>query len=176
WASRASEWMDSRFGRTPWCSRRLRRTRTTMTTPPTTRGSNEPDKDDDVLAVSRSALGGRLERRSGRDDVDRPGALRAYGGAPGGARMDGSDVARFPRWARPREAGAREARNIMSKSPLGYTEASNATPPGGSRPESSAASEAIGSSAASERFGHTDRMKDHRILVVDDEPASRKGL
>jgi len=64
----------------------------------------------------------------------------------------------------------------MSKSPLGYTEASNATPPGGSRPESSAASEAIGSSAASERFGHTDRMKDHRILVVDDEPASRKGL
>src|SRR5439155_458686 len=24
--------------------------------------------------------------------------------------------------------------------------------------------------------GHADRMKDHRILVVDDEPASRKGL
>ena len=63
----------------------------------------------------------------------------------------------------------------MSKSPLGYTEASNAAPPGGSRPDASAAgapSEAAG--VATERFA--DRMKDHRILVVDDEPASRKGL
>jgi len=67
----------------------------------------------------------------------------------------------------------------MSKSPLGYTEASNATPSGGSRPDSSvsvAPSEATGTSGATERFGHADRMKDHRILVVDDEPASRKGL
>ena len=64
----------------------------------------------------------------------------------------------------------------MSKSPLGYTEASSATPPGGSRPESSAGSEATGTSVASDRFGRTDQMKDHRILVVDDEPASRKGL
>src|SRR5256886_9749126 len=68
----------------------------------------------------------------------------------------------------------------MSKSPLGYTEASNATPPagGGSRPDSNAAtepSESTGTSAATERFGHTDQMKDHRILVVDDEPASRRG-
>ena len=67
----------------------------------------------------------------------------------------------------------------MSKSPLGYTEAPNATPPGGSRPDSSSStspSEASGTSVATERFGHADRMKDHRILVVDDEPASRKGL
>src|SRR5207302_1037405 len=69
----------------------------------------------------------------------------------------------------------------MSKSPLGYTEASNATPPagGGSRPDSNAStepSESTGTSVATERFGHTDQMKDHRILVVDDEPASRRGL
>ena len=76
-------------------------------------------------------------------------------------------------------AGSRGCRDVMSKSPLGYTEASNATPSGGSRPDSSvsvAPSEATGTSGATERFGHADRMKDHRILVVDDEPASRKGL
>jgi DNA-binding NtrC family response regulator/signal transduction histidine kinase/HAMP domain-containing protein len=59
---------------------------------------------------------------------------------------------------------------------MGYTEASNAIPPGGSRPDSSVSSEAAGAAVATERFGHADRMKDHRILVVDDEPASRKGL
>ena len=65
----------------------------------------------------------------------------------------------------------------MSKSPLGYTEAANAASPGGARPDSStstAPGDAVG--VATERFGHADRMKDHRILVVDDEPASRKGL
>ena len=65
----------------------------------------------------------------------------------------------------------------MSKSPLGYTEAANAASPGGARPDSST-STAPGDAVevATERFGHADRMKDHRILVVDDEPASRKGL
>src|SRR3989442_13869019 len=90
--------------------------------------------------------------------------------------MDGSVVAKFARSARLCPGGAREDRDVMSKSPVGYTEVSSATPPGGSRPESSATSEAIGTVVAPERFGHADRMKDHRILVVDDEPASRKGL
>jgi DNA-binding NtrC family response regulator len=79
----------------------------------------------------------------------------------------------------PDQLAVRRCRDVMSKSSLGYTEPSSATPPGGSRPDSSAStvpSEAIGSAAAPERFGQADRMKDHRILVVDDEPASRKGL
>src|SRR5438128_12342983 len=90
--------------------------------------------------------------------------------------MDGSVVAKFARSARLCPGGAREDRDVMSKSPLGYTETSSATPPGGSRPESSATSEAMGTAVASERFGHADRMKDHRLLVVDGEPASRTGL
>jgi DNA-binding NtrC family response regulator len=89
--------------------------------------------------------------------------------------MDDPSVATSELAAGPRQAGAPPYRDVMSKSPLGYTEASNAAPPGGSRPDASAAgvpSEAAG--VATERFA--DRMKDHRILVVDDEPASRKGL
>jgi DNA-binding NtrC family response regulator len=85
-------------------------------------------------------------------------------------------VAGLARTAGTDAAGARRCRDIMSKSPLGYTEASNAIPPGGSRPDSSTSSEAAGAAVTTERFGHADRMKDHRILVVDDEPASRKGL
>src|SRR6266849_2419345 len=157
-----------------WFSRRSRPTKTTMTRLSTPRGTNEPDKDHDVLMLSRASVGRRLEGESGRDDVDRARPLRPHGRATGAARMDDPVVAKPTGAARPRPGGAREDRDVMSKSPLGYTEASSATPPGGSRPDSSATSEAT--SVASERFGHTDRMKDHRILVVDDEPASRKGL
>src|SRR5438445_11717698 len=121
-------------------------------------------------------MGRRLEGKSGRDDVDRARSLRPYGETAGAARMGGSVVAKLARSARPCPGGACEDRDVMSKSPLGYTETSSATPPGGSRPESSATSEAMGTAVASERFGHADRMKDHRILVVDDDPASLKGL
>ena len=146
-----------------------------MTRLRTTRGTNEPDKDDDVRSVSRAAVGGRLAGGSGRDDVDHARSLRPSGRAPGATRMVDSGVAELARTAGPDPAGARHCRDIMSKSPLGYTEASNAIPPGGS-PDSSASSEAAGAAVTTERFGHADRMKDHRILVVDDEPASRKGL
>jgi len=91
--------------------------------------------------------------------------------------MDGPIVEKSGLAAGPRQARASRYRDVMSKSPPGYTEASNAALPGGSRPDASAASassEAAG--VATERFGHADHMKDHRILVVDDEPASRKGL
>ena len=52
----------------------------------------------------------------------------------------------------------------MSKSPQGDCAASSASSPGGSRLDPSTA------------IGDRDRLKDHRILVVDDEPAARKGL
>jgi len=67
----------------------------------------------------------------------------------------------------------------MSKVPLGYTEASGGASPAAPRPDQdvqAAAPEATGAFPAAEPSGHKDRMKDHRILVVDDEPASRKGL
>src|SRR5262249_54965345 len=118
-----------------------------MTRLPTTRGTNELDKDDDVLPVSRAAMGGRLEGKSGRADVDRPRSLRTHDGATGAARMDRSAVARF---RAVRRAGAREDRDVMSKSPLGYTEAPAAVPGGGSRPESSAGPEATGTAVAPE--------------------------
>jgi hypothetical protein len=58
--------------------------------------------------------------------------------------MVDSVVAELARTAGTDPAGACRCRDIMSKSPLGYTEASNAIPPGGSRPDSSASSEAAG--------------------------------
>src|SRR3989442_9945671 len=67
----------------------------------------------------------------------------------------------------------------MSKVPLGDTEASGGASPAAPRPDQdvqAAAPEATGAFPAAEPSGHKDRMKDHRILVVDDEPASRKGL
>src|SRR6185369_13077805 len=105
--------------------------------------------------------------------------LRSPGGASGAARMVDPDLGRSADAARPYPLSPRRRRDVMSKSPLGYTEAANAVPPGGSRPDSStsiASSEGTATAVATERFEHVDRMKDHRILVVDDEPASRKGL
>ena len=67
----------------------------------------------------------------------------------------------------------------MSKVPLGYTEASGGASPAAPRPDQdvqTAAPEATGASPAAEPSSHKDRMKDHRILDVDDEPASSKGL
>src|SRR5213593_2377594 len=127
-----------------------------------TRGTNEPDKDHDVRTLSRAPVGGRLEGESGRDDVDQARSLRASGRAAGADRMGDPVVAGPAGTARSCEAGARRYRDIMSKSPLEYTDASSAAPPGGSRPDSSAStapSEAAGASVATERFGHADRMK-----------------
>src|SRR5216683_8132717 len=68
----------------------------------------------------------------------------------------------------------------MNTSPSGHGEASSGTLPGAPRPDSgapAATSEITAVSAsAGEPWVAADRMKDHRILVVDDEPASRKGL
>ena len=68
----------------------------------------------------------------------------------------------------------------MNTSPSGHGEASSDTFPGAPRPDSGAPAATpeitAGSASAGEPWVAADRMKDHRILVVDDEPASRKGL
>src|SRR4029453_12823972 len=71
---------------------------------------NEAHKDDHVLAMSRAAVGGRLERERRRDDVDHSRALWAHDREPGAPPMGG----------RPRASGECPGRALM-RIAAGYT-------------------------------------------------------
>src|SRR5262245_52157275 len=110
--------------------------------------------------MSRAAVGRRLEGERRRDDVDHSRALRPHDRAPGAPRMDG----------RPRAADEGPGRELM-RTALGYIVGLERGAAGGLPAEPSAPTTAS-YEATSERFGDTDRTRNHRILVVDDEPAS----